>query len=258
MRIISLNVSGLNGAIAKGLFDWLIKQQAEVICLQDTRLSLDEIESKSYQLPDYFMYAAQARNPVEGGSVIYSKVAPKAVIDSLNLNLIDDYGRFVQADFDKISVASLFFPHGNSDVELNSKYKLMDDLLDYFDKQRRKRRDYIYCASLFIAYQKLDVHDWRSAEKAAGFLPAERIWLDELIRGMHYVDALREVSRESGQFSFWSDLEQARSLNLGMRFDYQLLTQGFKRLVDDVSYIKTQHFSHHAPVMVDYAWQLAS
>ncbi len=146
---------------------------------------------------------------------LYSRMQPKAVITGLGFETADRYGRYLQADFDKVSIASLLLPSGmNGDEDLNQKFKLMDDFAKYLDKQRRKRREYIYCGSFYVAQQKLDIKNWRDSQQSPGFLAPERAWMDAITGEMGYVDALREVSREGDQYSWWPDNEQAEMLNL--------------------------------------------
>ena len=258
MRIISVNVNGIQAAVERGLLSWLQAQNADVICLQDTRASVFEMEDPSLQLDGYFLYACDAESPQQGGVALYSRLQPKAVISGLGFEMADRYGRYLQADFDKVSIATLLLPSGqDGDEGLNQKFKFMDDFTRYLDKQRRKRRDYIYCSSFYVAHQKMDVKNWRDCQQSPGFLPAERGWLDEVIGNMGYVDALREVSREGDQFSWWPDSEQAELLNLGWRFDYHLLTPGLRRCVRTARMPRQPRFSQHAPLIVDYDWILS-
>ncbi|MBF8778554.1 exodeoxyribonuclease III [Pseudomonas fulva] len=257
MRIISVNVNGIQAAAERGLLSWLQAQNADVICLQDTRASAFELDDPAFQLDGYFLYACDAEVPAQGGVALYSRMQPKAVITGLGFETADRYGRYLQADFDKVSIASLLLPSGmNGDEDLNQKFKLMDDFAKYLDKQRRKRREYIYCGSLYVAQQKLDIKNWRDSQQSPGFLPPERAWMDTIIGDMGYVDALREVSREGDQYSWWPDNEQAEMLNLGYRFDYQVLTPGLRRFVRNARLPRQPRFSQHAPLIVDYDWTL--
>lgn len=257
MRVISINVNGIHNAIEQGLFDWLHQQNADVICLQDTRASVYEMESPEMQLQGYFCYACDAEHPTQGGVAIYTRLQPKAIITHLGFEAADRYGRYIQADFDKVSVASVFMPSGRGgDEELNQKLKFMEDFGHHLDKQHRKRRDYIYCASLFIAHNKIDVKHWRDCQQDVGFLSTERAWLDEVIGTMGFIDALREVNREGDLYSWWADSEQAILLDLGWRFDYQLLSPGLRRTVRSAKLSRHPRFSQHAPFTVDYDWVL--
>ena len=258
MRIISVNVNGIQAAVERGLFAWLQAQNADVICLQDTRASVFEMDDPALQLDGYFLYCCDAEVPSQGGVALYSRQQPKAVITGLGFESADRYGRYLQADFDKVSIASLLLPSGmKGDEDLNQKFKFIDDFTHYLNKQRRKRREYIYCGSLYVAQQKLDVKHWRDCQQAPGFLAPERAWLDEVFGNLGYVDALREVSREGEQFSWWPDSEQAELLNLGYRFDYQILTPGMRRSVRSARLVRQPRFSQHAPLLVDYDWTLS-
>lgn len=258
MRIISVNVNGIQAAVQRGLLSWLQAQNADVICLQDTRASVVELEEPAYQLDGYFLYACDAEIPEQGGVALYSRIQPKAIITGLGFESADRYGRYLQADFDKISIASLLLPSGlGGDEELNQKFKFIDELNRYLDKQRRKRREYLYCASLYIAHQKIDAKNWRECQQSIGFLPPERAWLDDVFGNFGYVDALREVTREGDLYSWWADTEQAELLNLGWRFDYHILTPGLRRVVRNARLPRQPRFSQHAPMIADYDWTLS-
>ncbi len=258
MRIISINVNGIHAAVQRGLLSWLQAQNADVICLQDTRASTVELDDPAFQLDGYFLYAAEGEFPEQGGVAIYSRLQPKAVIFGLGFESADRYGRYLQADFDKLSIASLMLPSGREgDEHLNQKFKFMDDFTHYLDKQRRKRREYIYCGSLQVAHQKLDVKNWRECQQSPGFLAPERAWLDQVFGNLGYIDAFREVNREPDQYSWWPDTEQAEMLNLGWRYDYQILTSGLRRFVRHARLPRQPRFSQHAPLIIDYDWTLS-
>lgn len=258
MRIVSVNVNGIKAAAALGLFNWLKDQQADVVCLQDTRATNREMEAPEYQLEGFNLFTCDSYKPEEGGVAIYSRLQPKAVIVGLGFPEADHYGRYLQLDYDQISVSSLLLPSGRkSEEQLDEKFTFMENLTDFLVKQRRKRREYIYCASLYIAYQKLDVKNWRDCQAFPGFLTDERIWLDDLFADLGYVDAMRQVTREADLFSWWPESEQAEALNLGWRFDYQLLTPALSRIVRASSLPRQPRFSQHAPLTIDYNWSLS-
>ena len=253
MRIISLNVNGVKAAAERGLFDWLRTQDADVICLQDIRVTAPELEQDPYWLDGYWQYCFEAETPSQGGVAIYTRTAPKAIIMGLGFETADRYGRFMQ-----VSIGSLLLPSGrDGDADLNQKFKFMDDFAGYLNKQRRKRREFIYCGSLYVAHLKLDVKNWRDCQNEPGFMAPERAWMDEIFGTMGYVDATREVTRESELYSWWPNSEQAENLNLGLRFDYQFLTPGLRRFVKQAKIPRNVRFSQHAPVIIDYDWTLS-
>ena len=105
--------------------------------------------------------------------------------------------------------------------------------------------------------QQLDLPGAHLSWEEVADQPWERAWMDQVVGSMGYVDALREVSREGDQFSWWPDTEQAEMLNLGYRFDYHLLTPGLRRCVRSARLPRQPRFSEHAPLVVDYDWTLS-
>ena len=166
MRVINFNCEGIKSAREKGLFDWLVEQDADIICLQDTREDEQVIEDQ-YALDGYFVYAFSGYNrPERGGVAIYTRHAPKAIISGLGFPESDETGRYLQADFDKISIVSLFVPEGADDDGLNFKYRFLDGYSHHLSKQRRKRREFIMSGTWNIAHRKIDVHNWRDAQES--------------------------------------------------------------------------------------------
>ena len=142
------------------------------------------------------------------------------MISGLGFETADRYGRYLQADFDKVSIATPLLPSGQSgDESLNQKFKFMDDFTHYLSKQRRKRREYIYCRLAVRRPSEDGCEELARMSADAGLPRARTGWLDEVFGNLGYADALREVSREGDQFSWWPDSEQAEMLNLGWRFD---------------------------------------
>ena len=275
MRIISVNVNGIQAAAERGLLSWLQAQNADVICLQDTRASAFELDDPAFQLDGYFLYACDAEVPAQGGVALYSRMQPKAVITGLGFETADRYGRYLQADFDKVSIATLLLPSGmNGDEDLNQKFKLMDDFARYLDKQRRKRREYIYCGSLYVAQQKLDIKNWRGNRTKAGFLPRERAYFDRFLGavgeeitgvdgsvgpGLGWIDIGRTAHGEiDGPYTWWSMRGKAFDNDSGWRIDYHLATPSLAARAGGYHVARAatyaERWSDHAPVIVDYSY----
>lgn len=256
MRVISFNCEGIRNAKDQGLFDWLIEQDADVICLQDIRETEYAMESEEYQLGDYFCYSYGGYNRnSQGGVAIYTKQAPKAIISGLGYPEADESGRYLQADFDKISIANIYVPEGYDEDSQNFKYRFLDGYSHNLHKQRRKRREFIMAGTWNIAHRKIDVANWRDAVQISGFQDAERSWMKGLLSDMGFFDAYREVDRESFKFTWWKD-QFLRTNNEGMRLDYHIITAGMRHRVLNGGIYKTQLFSSHAPVIIDYDWEL--
>ncbi|MCL6269725.1 exodeoxyribonuclease III [Sansalvadorimonas sp. 2012CJ34-2] len=260
MRIISFNCEGITSAAEKGFFSWAQEQDADVICLQDIRASESQLIDAPFNPEGYFSYFFDGydTSASQGGIALYTRVPPKAIITGLNIPEADACGLYLQADFDKISIGSLMVPEpeDSSDISQNTKYRFMDEYLQYLNKQRRKRREFITCGSWNVAHKKIDLASWRDYQESPGFMPAERAWMDEIVNGLEYVDTYREVDREGGKYTFWSN-EGDREINQGRRYDYQIATPSMRHRVLSSGIYTHDIFSRHAPVIVDYEWELS-
>ncbi len=259
MRIISFNCEGIINAANNGFFAWAQDQDADVICLQDIRARECDLVDAPFNPEGYFSYFFEdyARHAGQGGVALYTRTPPKAIISGMGMYETDIHGLYLQADFDKISIGTLLVPEtDHSLASLNWRVKFMEDYLGYLSKQRRKRRDFVTCGSWQVAHKKIDLADWRKAQDRPGFHPAERCWMDEIIDGLKYVDTYREVDREGKKYSFWPTAER-RAEDDGYRFDYQISTPEMRHRILHSGIYSGSEFSRHAPVIVDYDWELS-
>ncbi|MFK7975839.1 MAG: exodeoxyribonuclease III, partial [Halioglobus sp.] len=163
----------------------------------------------------------------------------------------DSEGRYLQADYDGLSVISLYMPSGSSsDTVLEKKLKFMDKFMQHLKALRRKRREFIICADWNICHKEVDLKNWRANRKNSGFLPIEREWLDTLYDEVGYVDSFRVANQEEEQYTWWSNRGQAWAKNVGWRLDYQVITPKLVPTVKAVDIYKDERFSDHAPQIV--------
>ncbi|MDP6417144.1 MAG: exodeoxyribonuclease III, partial [Gammaproteobacteria bacterium] len=162
-------------------------------------------------------------------------------------------GRYMQADFDGVSIASLYLPSGSSGEERQArKYSFMEEYMQHMKSLRKQDREYIICGDWNICHKEIDLKNWKPNQKNSGFLPEERQWLDQLYDDVGFVDAFREVNQEAEQYSWWSNRGQARTNNVGWRLDYHVVTPGLQNKVVSAEIYTGQNFSDHAPVILEY------
>lgn len=253
MKVITLNVNGIVNAAQRGFFDWLTDVDADVVCIQETR-------AKEYQLPDAFLnvpgfnaffFDAEADN--HAGTAIYSRVMPKAIIRGFGNMACDLQGGFIQADFDNVSVASIWVPRVDDIDEVDTKLEYLEALQQHFKKTRRKRRDFIFTGSFQIAHRSNDLGNWESHQREPGFLPEERAWMDQVTGPIGFIDAHRIVNKKERQHTFWPfDEAQAN----GARYDYQFVTPNIADFVTDATIIREPRVSPHCAVQIDYDMDL--
>lgn len=253
MKIISINVNGIRAAMRKGLFEWLEKENADVICLQETKAQLAVLGPENFELPGYKHYFHDAKKPGYSGVAIYSRKIPDNVITGLGWSHADDEGRYIQADFGDLSVASLYMPSGSSkDERQQIKFSFMDSYVELLKKQIKNKKDLIICGDWNIVHKEIDIKNFKSNQKSSGCLPEERAWLDDLFEKIGFVDAFRVVNKEADQYTWWSNRGRAWENNVGWRIDYQVISPSLENKVKSVAIYKAQRFSDHAPLVVEY------
>lgn len=253
MRVMTLNANGIRAAHRKGFFDWMPQQQADVVCIQETKAQVHQLVDEIRQPDGYYGYFNDADKPGYSGVALYSRYEPDRVYDNTGWSRADDEGRYIRADFGKLSVISLYLPSGTTgDVRQDIKYEFMDFFMEQLRKMRRQKREFIICGDWNIAHTKKDIKNWRSNQKNSGFLPEERAWLDKLFDKVGYVDAFRVVNQNDDEYTWWSNRGQAWAKNVGWRIDYQVVTPGLKDCIKDAFVYREQRFSDHAPLVIDY------
>ena len=253
MRIITLNANGIRSAARKGFFDWLGQQDADVVCIQETKAQRDQLDDAVFHPPGYHSHFFDAEKKGYSGVAVYSRVEPEEFVTGFGSREFDREGRYVEARFKGLSVISVYLPSGSSSEERQqAKFRFLAEFMPHLRALKRKRRDYVLCGDWNIAHQPIDLKNWRSNQKNSGFLPEERAWLDRLFGELGWIDAFREVDPRPEQYTWWSNRGQARSRNVGWRIDYQVVSRSLAGKARAASIYKDSWFSDHAPLTMDY------
>jgi exodeoxyribonuclease III len=257
MRIISINTNGIRSAAKKGFYEWLQKVDADIVCIQETKAQEHQLTHEQFKPDGYFCGYHDAVKKGYSGVSIYSRYEPKKIIKGLGWHDIDIEGRYLEFQFGKLSVVSLYMHSGSASEERQAvKFDFMHRFMPYLQSLRRKRREFIICGDWNIAHKNIDIKNWRGNQKNSGFLPEERAWLDTLFGEAGFVDAFRVIDQRDEQYTWWSNRGQAWANNTGWRIDYQVITPNLAPLVRAADIYKDQRFSDHAPLIIDYDKQL--
>ena len=254
MRIISFSADGIKNAAKKGFYEWLKEQDADFVCIQDLQCTEYDLREDLYFPSEYNAYFFDDVDGKENGVAIYTRELPKAIMTGLGFADFDMEGRYIQADFENLSVGCLLAPKaeaGKPDQQVR-KSEFFELLQGHLQKVRNKRREFIICGNWQIAHTASDLQDTQKNSNSSGFLAEERQWMDELIES-GYVDAFREINSDIDEYSWWP--EGDRSSN-GWRTDFQIISTGLKYAVDYGAIYKSKDFSTHAPVIMDYDIEL--
>ena len=250
MRVISLCADGVKSAADKGFYDWIQEQDADFICIQDLGCSEYDLQADSFFPSSYNAYFFDAVDGKKDGVAIYCKTLPKAIMTGLGFGEFDMEGRYIQADYANISVGCILAPPGgeNGSDEQARKSAFLELLKSHLGKIRNKRREFIICGGWNVAHTANDVQDTEGYSTRSGFLAEERQWMDEVL-ALGYVDAFREINSDADEFSWWPEGERSSA---GLRTDFHLVSPGLKYAIEYGAIYKSQEFSSHAPVIMDY------
>ncbi len=155
----------------------------------------------------------------------------------------DTEGRYLQVDFGKLSIVSLYLPSGSSsDERQQAKFDFLDRFMPILKKMVKHKNEYILCGDWNIAHKEIDLKNWKGNLKNSGFLPEERAWLDELFDKVGMVDSFRVINQDPAHYTWWSPRGQAWANNVGWRIDYQIVTPGLKTRLKRFLFIKMNGF----------------
>lgn len=255
MKIISLNLNGIRSATNKGLYTWLKKQDADIVCMQEIKAQAGDMTDEMLNPEGYFGYFHYAEKKGYSGVGIYSKTKPDSIVVGLGIADIDNEGRYIEARFGNLSVVSLYLPSGSSGEERQAfKFSVMERFMLHLKMLKDSGRDVVICGDWNIAHQEIDLKNYKGNRKNSGFLPEERAWLTALFDEVGWVDVYRKLHPETTDacYTWWSNRGQAWAKNVGWRIDYQIATTDFANKAISTSVYKEERFSDHAPLIVEY------
>ncbi len=228
-------------------------QDADIVCMQELKAQAADMTPDMLAPPGYHGYFHYAEKKGYSGVGIYSKQKPQKIIEGLGIAELDCEGRYIEAQFDKFSVVSLYLPSGSSGEERQAvKFKFMAAFMPHLRALQASGREVLLCGDWNIAHTEKDLKNWRGNKKNSGFLPQERAWLTELFSGVGFVDVFRSLYPELEAYTWWSNRGQAWAKDVGWRIDYHVATAGIAHAAKVASIYKEQRFSDHAPLTVDY------
>ena len=256
-KLTSLNLNGIRSATTKGLAEWLHSHRPDVLCVQEVKAQAPDVAGKFEQLGDLQGHFHFAEKKGYSGVGVYARHTPSDVIVGFDGGEFDAEGRYVELRFDtprrKLSLISCYFPSGSSGPDRQeAKYRFLD-LIEPHLMGLKKKRDFILCGDVNIAHREADLKNWRGNQKNSGFLPEERAWMTRITEA-GLVDVYRRLQPDTTDacYTWWSNRGQAYANNVGWRIDYHLATPALAELARTEAIYKTQKFSDHAPLTIDY------
>lgn len=253
MKIISYNVNGIRAAMNKNLTGWLKEADPDVLCLQETKAQPEQIDTSAFNELGYTCFIHSAYKKGYSGVAIFTKIPADNVVIGMDSHKYDAEGRVLRADFDDLTVISVYFPNGSASGDRHQfKMEFLADFHKYIVHLRQNRPNIIVCGDYNIAHHPIDIHNPESQIGISGFLPEERAWLDEYEEsGM--VDSFREFDKSAEKYSWWDMRTFSRSKNLGWRIDYHWVSEPLKERLLSARILSDAFHSDHCPVMIELA-----
>ena len=251
MRIITYNVNGIRAAMNKDLVGWLKAANPDVLCLQETKATPDQVDVKAFEDLGYHLYWYSAQKKGYSGVAIFSKLKPKHVEYGCGIEKYDFEGRIIRLDFEQCSVMSVYHPSGSSGDDRQAfKMQWLADFQEYIDDLKTKIPNLVLCGDYNICHKPIDIHNPKSNANTSGFLPEEREWMEQFIQS-GFIDSFRYFNQEPHQYSWWSYRAGSRGKNLGWRIDYNLVANHLDKHLKRAVILPDAMHSDHCPVLVE-------
>lgn len=248
LNLISWNVNGIRAIHRKGFIDWLVKEDADIVSVQETKAQIDQLPRKLINIPNYTSYFNSAERKGYSGVASYCKIKPNQVINGMGIERFDVEGRLLRLDYDDFTLLNIYYPNGGSGEErLQYKLDFYDEFLDYTNNLVDEGHNLVICGDLNTAHKPIDLARPKQNEETSGFLPVERKWVTKFLDN-GYIDTFRMFNQEPDNYTWWSYRTKARGRNVGWRLDYFFVNDEFKSNVKDSYILSDVMGSDHCPI----------
>ncbi|MEW6553938.1 MAG: exodeoxyribonuclease III [Actinomycetota bacterium] len=251
LTICSWNVNGIRAAHGRGSLDWFQEMQPDILCLQETKASLEQLPDGLREMEGYSAFYSAAERKGYSGVGLYSKPPPLEVRSGFGIPRFDGEGRALMADYGAFVLFNIYFPNGKQSRErLRYKLDFYNAFLGYADALRAKGKRVVACGDFNTAHKEIDLARPRENSKVSGFLPEERAWMDELVEH-GYVDTFRMFNQEPGHYTWWDLKTRARERNIGWRIDYFFVSEDLREEVKASYMLEDVMGSDHCPLCIE-------
>jgi len=253
MKIISYNVNGIRAALKKEFITWLQQADPDVICLQEIKANKEQLDLDVFAAAGYpYNYWYSAHKKGYSGVAILSKTEPNHIEFGTGIEYMDFEGRNIRADFNVVSIMSLYLPSGSNVERINHKLKFMADFQKYIDALKMEYPNLVICGDYNICHEAIDIHDPVRNKNVSGFLPVERTWIGNFINS-GFIDSFRHFNSEPDNYSWWSYRANSRANNKGWRLDYGMVAKPLQDKLTRALILSEAKHSDHCPITVELA-----
>lgn len=248
MKLISWNVNGIRACVNKGFYDFFLREDADIFCIQESKMQDGQLE---FDLKDYYIYSNSALKKGYSGVITFSKIKPLTVTKGIGIEEHDQEGRVLTCEYDDFFLVNCYTPNSKDGLlRIDYRMKWEDDFRGYL-KELEKRKPVVLCGDLNVAHEEIDLKNPKTNRMNAGFSDFERAKMSELLAS-GFIDTYRWLYPDKIEYSWWSYRFKAREKNAGWRIDYFIVSDILKdRIIDSKIYTDILG-SDHAPVGLEF------
>lgn len=248
MKLISWNVNGLRAVIKKGFEDFFYYIDADIFCIQETKMQEGQIEN--FELKGYKEYWNSAIKKGYSGTAIFTKIEPINVAYGIGIEEHDKEGRVITLEFEKFYLVNIYVPNSKRELERLEYRMIWEDEIRKYLTKLNKKKPVIMCGDLNVAHEEIDLKNPKTNRRNAGFTDEERGKMTELLKAK-FTDSFRYMYPEKVQYSWWSYMGNAREKNIGWRIDYFIVSNDIKEKIKDAKIYTEIYGSDHCPVELE-------
>lgn len=247
MKLLSFNVNGLRAILNKGFEDWFKSTDADILCLQETKISAGQLE---LDLPGYRQYYSYAEKKGYSGTAVFTKTEPISVREGIGIEEHDKEGRTLTLEYSDFFLVCVYVPNSQKELaRLDYRQKWNQDFENYI-VSLDKIKPVIFTGDLNVAHKEIDIKNAKSNERNAGFTIEERNDFSRLLsRG--FIDSFRMLHPDEVKYSWWSYMFKAREKNTGWRIDYFVVSERLKDRISGADILTDVMGSDHCPIELD-------
>ena len=249
MRLFSYNVNGIRAALRKGFLAWLQHVNPDIICLQEIKATVGQLDLSIFENLGYYVYWYPAERKGYSGVAILSRYEARQI--QYGLPHYNQEGRLISLIIKNLHLVNVYLPSGSMGQHRQAvKYRWLDIFYDYLQDLKRGTYPVIACGDFNICHKDIDIHNPIANAKSSGFLPKERAWMSKLL-SQDYIDSFRILYPQEQAYTWWSYRFGAKAKNLGWRIDYFIISQDLESHLKHASILPEVNFSDHCPIAIE-------
>lgn len=255
MKIVSWNTNGLRATAKQGnLLPLFLKEGADIVCLQETKVTLEQLPESVKNISGYYSYFNYPKEKKGySGVAIYTREKPKEVFYDMGIKKLDDEGRILGLKFKNFTLITGYYPNGGQGPHrLEYKLKFYEAFLKFILRLRRDGEKIIFCGDINTAHNAIDLARPKANEENTGFLPIERAWISKVIKN-DFVDIFRKFYPDKiGAYTYWDQKTRSRERNTGWRLDYFFVDKKLVPKIKNTGMLTNYLGSDHCPIFLEF------